>query len=322
MDTGRLFLCAIDFSDTCRGALGLACDLARSLEAGLLLVHAREPTPLAELRPERSPDEVDRELAPARAELEAWRLDAERRLGRAVEAVLVEGSAAEELAHVAEARSCDLLITGTLGRTGLGRLVVGSVAARVLREAPCSVLVVPQAAGAARAPRRICCAIDLSETSRVAMRQAADLARALGAELDLVHAPVRLPGAPEMLAFGAPEVQAGEAEQLRRTVSAWEAEATQRSGAPVAAVVAPGDAAAEVLRHAATRGAGLIVVGTHGRTGVKRLVLGSVAERIVREARIPVLVARERVRPGVGAGEPDRDLPAERLDRERVTPFR
>jgi universal stress protein A len=323
MDTRRLFLCAIDFSETCQGALGLACALARALGAELLLVHVRDPSPRSELRPERSRDELERALAPARTELEAWRLEAEKKLGRAVEAVLVEGSAAEEIAHVAEARSCELVVTGTQGRTGLGRLVVGSVAARVLREAPCSVLVLPHAAAPAELSRQICCAIDFSEVSRVALRQAAELARALGANLDLVHVPARAPGAPEMLAFGAPGVDARAEEELRRELSAWEAEAARLVGAAVVTAVRPGDAADEVLRYATERGAGLVVVGTHGRSGVKRLVLGSVAERVVREARVPVLVARERVRPpSAGAEEPDPDLPAGRMDHQRIAPFR
>jgi len=320
MDTGKLFLCAVDFSDTCRGSFGLACDLARALEARLLLVHAAESLSRSEYRTALSPDEVERAMAPTRAELEAWRLDAERRLGRTVESLLVEGSPAEEIARVAEARSCDLLVTGTHGRTGVKRLVLGSVAARLLREAPCSVLVVPLAAGAVEAPRRICCAVDLSETSREALRQAADMARALGAQLELVYVRARLVGAPEMMALGA-AAQASEAEQLEAELGPWEEEATRWAGSAVAATITQGEPADEVLHRCGAEGTGLLVVGTHGRTGVRRLVLGSVAERIVREARLPVLVARQRAHPSPEAEEPDANLTAGRFDRQRMPPF-
>jgi nucleotide-binding universal stress UspA family protein len=139
--------------------------------------------------------------------------------------------------------------------------------------------------------KRICCAVDFSEPSRVALETAAGLAKAAGATLALVHA-YAVP-APVGDFLVTPKdlgtLASGEAE---RTMRRWQEEAERRVGGPVKTAVVAGDPASEIIRFARAEAADLVVVGTHGRTGLKRLVIGSVAERVVREAPCPVLVAR------------------------------
>jgi len=138
--------------------------------------------------------------------------------------------------------------------------------------------------------KRIGCAVDFSETSRAAMEEAAGLARGTGAELLLLHvyevpdAPVDMPPAPAT-------VEANRAE-LSRKLEGWRAEAARLAGGPVEAQVVPGPAAAEIVRVARERGVDLLVTGTHGRRGLRHMVVGSVAEAVVRMAHCPVLVVR------------------------------
>jgi universal stress protein A len=145
--------------------------------------------------------------------------------------------------------------------------------------------------------RRICCGIDFSETSRVAMREAADLARRFDAELALVHV-FELPRpsmvAVDMLAVEPEDLAKRRAAQLQEEIAPWKAEAERICEKPVFTDVVPGDPASELVRFASERGFDVIVVATHGRTGLSRVVLGSVAEHVVRHAPGTVIVVRDR----------------------------
>jgi nucleotide-binding universal stress UspA family protein len=139
--------------------------------------------------------------------------------------------------------------------------------------------------------RKIGCAIDFSEPSRLAMHKASELARRLDGDLELVH--VHTPPAPvgDVVVTSAdlgPEALG----DIEKRMATWRDEAARLVGRPVRSTVFPGDAAAEIVRLAQEQWFDLIVVGTRGRRGLKRLVLGSVAERVVREAPCAVLVVR------------------------------
>jgi nucleotide-binding universal stress UspA family protein len=139
--------------------------------------------------------------------------------------------------------------------------------------------------------KRICCAVDFSEPSRHAMAEAADLARRLAADLTLLHVYETHAPSPEVL-LARYEQAAPELEGKLRT---WQGEAERLATRPVRTVMFTGGAAAEILRFAGEGAFDLIVLATHGRTGLPRVVLGSVAERVVREAQCTVLVVRRRV---------------------------
>ncbi len=142
--------------------------------------------------------------------------------------------------------------------------------------------------------KRICCATDFSEPSRIAMLEAAELARRFEGELELVHVHVPPPAmGTEVLAtpIALPESAPAESAEALAT---WRDEAERLLGRTVRARLLAGEPASEILRHAREREIDLVVVGTHGRRGLRRLVLGSVAERIVREAPCAVVVGRRR----------------------------
>lgn len=138
---------------------------------------------------------------------------------------------------------------------------------------------------------KICCAVDFSDPSRLALYRAADLAKRDGAELLLVHV-YEVPQPTGDMLVAPLDLSGPAAAEAERNMVSWVAEAARLRGAPVKTRILAGQAAVEVGRAAHEAGCDLLVVGTHGRTGVRRLVLGSVAERIVREAHCDVLVAR------------------------------
>lgn len=143
---------------------------------------------------------------------------------------------------------------------------------------------------------RILVPVDFSEGSRSALDEAIVIAERFGASIDLFHA-WQLPtyaGSDAM--FGGNGAGVLIAEDTQRIageqLDAWTA-ALKRRGFPDAkGILAVGDPATSIVEHADAGGYDLIVIGTHGRTGLRRLALGSVAEQVVRHAQIPVLTVR------------------------------
>lgn len=137
-------LCAIDFSESAREAMHVAAELARQQRAVLVLVHV-EDRPLWTNEPfVHLPGDVRQESLDAAArELEAWRREAAQRAGSEVAARTASGSPWEQIVAIADADpTIQTIVVGTHGRSGVRRALIGSVAERVVRHAPCNVLVV------------------------------------------------------------------------------------------------------------------------------------------------------------------------------------
>jgi universal stress protein A len=139
--------------------------------------------------------------------------------------------------------------------------------------------------------RRILVATDFAESAERALTCAVQLARRHGAELILLHVYMDLPAYPEITAG---QVEAIYEEQRRWIESALErrARSARGEGLLARALLRTGPAASTIAETAAEEAADLLVVGTHGRSGLDRLILGSVAERVVRLATCPVLVIK------------------------------
>lgn len=137
-------------------------------------------------------------------------------------------------------------------------------------------------------PRSIVVATDFGETADRAIAEAAELARDCDAKITIVHAymnPAYIASQPMMMVDLVGDIIRDAEERLERTVASYRA-----SGSLMSSVLREGPSAKVVLDVADERRADLIVVGTHGREGVRRALLGSVAEEIVRRSDRPVLV--------------------------------
>jgi nucleotide-binding universal stress UspA family protein len=223
---------------------------------------------------------------------------------------VVSGPPAAGILGEARDRTADLIVMATHGRSGLGRWLYGSVADDVLRHADRPVLLVPATAPPTPlAPpdagsRRVLVALDGSPFAEAALGPAQDLAQALGAGLVLLRV-VEPPGA----AFGgargeAPSDPAGELADARAYLDtvAGRLPAPPESG-PGAAPVGQAHAGAPAQTITAVAGkeaVSAIAMATHGRSGLARAVLGSVATEVLHRTAVPVLLVRPRPAP---AGE-------------------
>lgn len=153
--------------------------------------------------------------------------------------------------------------------------------------------------------RRICCPIDFSDPSRAALELAARLARRDGAGLTLLHVTgTHWPGKQgEIL----PRPRSSDKDEAT-VLAEWTAEAERLSGGTVSSVVLSAPAGAAIVGFARDDATDLLVMASHGRTGFRRLVLGSVTEEVIRAAACPVLVVRH-VAPSPGSDE-ERGMPA------------
>jgi nucleotide-binding universal stress UspA family protein len=295
-------LCPIDFSECSRRALQCALAVARAYESRVTVLHVVAGLPAVDLVPSVVPGTI--QPSPLRPRDREDLLAEMARLGGAtdvhVEYVLQESvDPRGEILRQAQDRQADLLVMGSHGRSGFDRLVLGSVAERLVREAACPVLVVPPHAGQAAQElpfQRVVCAIDFSEASIRGLAYALDLARDASADLLLLHA---MDGAPDLELSAArtwettrvPDVRAAaEAAAVRRLQALVPPDAAATCG--IHARVVDGTPHEEILRAAAEEHAGLVVMGVQGRGALDLLVFGSNTRAVLRGASCPVLTVR------------------------------
>lgn len=197
-----------------------------------------------------------------------------------------EGKPAEQILAYAREKDVDLIALSTHGRTGMSRVLVGSVTEEVLRKAAVPLLVCRP--GTVQSEwKRILVALDGSPRAEEVFEEAVPLALKLGLPLHLVRVAL-----PVVSGAGVGEfpivIPAEDPMPYLKEVAAR----LSAQGVEARPVGLEGRAAFEVLRHAAETGASLIAMTTHGRTGLPRVLLGSIAEEILRHAPCPVLVRR------------------------------
>lgn len=209
-----------------------------------------------------------------------------------VEQTQVDATApAEAITDYAEHKEIDLVVMGTHGRRGVDRVRFGSVTEEVVRTAPAPVLTVrADAPSTVGTVRRVLTPVDFSEASTTALRHAKELALTYGAEIDLLHV-VDEPAYPSVYELTSADLAGPEiiknAEQgladLAETIIGHEhAVAQVVSGHPVEGI----------LNYVEENEVDLLVIATHGRTGLNRLLLGSVAERVLRQSPVPVFLVK------------------------------
>jgi nucleotide-binding universal stress UspA family protein len=286
----REILAAVDFGEPSLEALRQARALAHSVSGTLSICHVLPAAATLGEADRAEAASLTGEEEDARRALVAHVRD---RLGlEASDVIVVRGDAHEEIVRTAKLRDADTVVVGSHGRTGIARMVLGSVAERVARHAHCPVLV----ARPAQKAGVVVAATDLSEASQAAVAAGAAAAKRSGARLVVVSvlewgSAMPLPAVGmfgTLPAIPPPEIQQQMRDALRTAIE----QAMARVSAEGEALVVEGTPSHEIVRVAEETGAELVVVATHGRTGVARLALGSVAEQVIRNAGTSVLVAR------------------------------
>jgi nucleotide-binding universal stress UspA family protein len=277
----KLLVCT-DGSPESQGALQAALELARATSCQVYLLEVLSLIPGYELQ---SPDllppppfnlELQAAQEAAVAErLNAWR-DEAAKAGVSLEPRLRTSSSPYEgiMEEVQELRP-DWIVMGRHGLTGLARLLMGSVTARVIGHSPVNVLVVPQEATLSF--RRLLMASDDSPFSTVAFAEALDIAQRMQSQLVAVS------------------VAAGEGEiKTAMEVTAKLQNVAAARGLALETMVLRGKPDEAIVKAAQAKQADLIILGSHGRTGLRRLLMGSVAERVIGQAHCPVLVVKRQ----------------------------
>jgi nucleotide-binding universal stress UspA family protein len=287
-------LVARDFSEVSDHAVRYALDLAARTGATLHLVYAEvlHDNPFAEVRT-RGAQQLDALKAKLRENAEGEPLFSSTRVADVHEAVVRDIAAGPAITHYADEHGIDLIVMGTHGRRGVARLLLGSVAEEVVRTAEQPVLTVPQTAPLGGADR-ILVPVDFSDYCRVATRYARGLAALYDARLEVVHV-VEEDLQPSF--YVGKRTAPPDAELTARAQEALQSFVAEAGGPALPADrvqlrVETGRAADCLLACAAEDDADLVVMSTHGLTGMERFLLGSVAEKVIRRAPCPVFVAK------------------------------
>lgn len=302
----------VDGSELAERAFPVALGLAARADAGihLVYVHSALPPPMTEGGPEMAGEveEAVREQARAYLEETGERLSGE---GLSVSTAFLRGPVAATLAEEANGRA-DLVVMTSHGRGVFSRFWLGSVTDGVIRHARVPVLVLRTGGegeggagieGPARPEdparfRRILVPLDGSPLAEAILGPAVELGRLTGASFLLLRvlAPIMGPG------FGYEDLPEGlevrQVEELRARAGEYLDGVTSRLGGDAPSVeghtVVDPHPARAILDFAEERDVDLIALATHGRGGIRRLLLGSVADKLVRASRLPILALRPR----------------------------
>lgn len=310
----RTILVPLDGSPLAERALPYAQGLAASVGARLLLVRAALPRGFPVQGCADGEAQVTREAEQYLSSV-ADRLDTPG----VVEAAVFSDPAAEAIVEESRLRCVDLVVMATHGRSGLGRWVCGSVVEAVLASSPVPVLLVrawqdEQRPEALAHEPRVLVPLDGSSFAEEALPVAERLVRNVGGRLVLLQvlrppdgilaSPGRLVPSPADPTAGlrvdqaVDDLKARAYEYLHQVADRWAIEPSEsqievRLGEPAQAIVAA----------SRERGAALVAMATHGRTGLSRLLLGSVAGDVVRHGNLPLLLVRPaRVREAAREG--------------------
>lgn len=297
----KRILIPLDGSPLAEAAIPFGAAIARATGAVLELFHVIEAPALVDL--------PTTALVPDPANVRTYLRDTAGRVipGVDVEVDVRSGDAVQELLDHAAEQPETMIVLATRGRGGLGRLLLGSVADKVVRLATVPVgLIRPSEDGASVAHdiRSIAVALDGSETAEIGLAMAVQLARTAGATLHLVDVvePIwtspYITSSPELLAVDANQITELEllAEEDARSYLAATTERlrAENPGLQVDSVMRVGRPAEEIDRAATDLRADVVVVTSHGRGGIRRLVLGSVTTGLLQVGTHPLIVVPAR----------------------------
>jgi nucleotide-binding universal stress UspA family protein len=293
-----------DFSDASSAALGHALMLADRFNAALTMLHAassreaEKNIQFPQLEPDTDEIEAffEEQLAQMIGAAPSHKLHIDRVVCRS-------NDPTGEIGSYADLNGIDLIIMGTHGRTGLSHWLMGSVAEHVVRTANCPVMTVRACKESAEvAPYLdILVPIDFSPYAQKALRYARTLAHLFDANLHLLHV-LDLPIHPTHYGLGNDVLVRLNPEVQRRSYEEMELLMAKMSPLKVAyqTHVREGRAYSEIVRFVQEQEIDLIVMGTHGLSGLEHFLLGGTTDKVVRHAPCPVLTVKLKERDFVG----------------------
>jgi nucleotide-binding universal stress UspA family protein len=287
----RRVLVATDFSANSGIAVEWAVELARANRATITLFHALDPRQVG--RSTDDHDETKRNLDNAAKAVRELQPSAvvEHELGKPWEAIV----------SAAARHHADLVVIGASGHGTLGKKLLGGTADRVIRTSTVPVLVIhPSDAAPTRGIRRALAPIDFSEASLQAARTALRLFHGeMTSTLVLLHVcELTVPATGTGFAPAAidPDFWSNCEREAKAQLEQFAA-TLRRDDVRVETVATRGFPSMAIIEQAGGLGVDLIAMGTHGRGGLNRILLGSIAERVLQDSPCAVLVVREAAAP-------------------------
>lgn len=265
-------LLASDRSEFSEGAIREAIKLAKTCSSKLYIISVAE-TP--DIRAYNYPMAAFEKLEiVTRQHLESLKESAEK---EGIICEIIERRGTETYKYIvdeAAKNNVEMIIIGRRGRTGITRLMMGSVTAKVIGHSPCKVMVVPRFARISF--EKILVPTDGSIFSDLASREAISIAKNVRSSLIVLSVATKDENLPVA------EASVGMVK-----------EAAEKEGIKVEALTLIGNPHEVIVDTADKKKAGFIVIGSHGRSGIDRLLMGSVTERLIGHAGCPVLVVRK-----------------------------
>lgn len=300
----KSILVALDGSEFSASALPSAAAIARRTGATLHLVVVFDPSTMVRFVPgEASVPAFDVAVVNQRCtELRTWAEELAASIantGVSTDSILLEGTVVEALLEQADAVQANLVIMTTHARSGLDRFRLGSVASSFLTRSPVPVFLMrpaqTPAPGKELPAGTLMVALDGSPFGESILPHARDFAEALGLAIELVQ--VVEPTAPPLALFGADaliveDFVSFDEETAAQSYLADQAATLHQATPPTTTVLVDGSAGRRLVEHARDSNPSVVCLATHGRTGLKRLLLGSVADQLLRGVEQPVLIYR------------------------------
>ncbi|MBN2425488.1 MAG: universal stress protein [Calditrichaceae bacterium] len=286
-----------DFSPTANNAVKQALVLAARYDAKVTVTHARvlyedDPAALSgklkELK--KNEEEIESELKKRMEE------SCDKELSVKVNHEIIRGySAPSAILNYLNTNTPDLVVIGTHGRSGVEHFLLGSVAEKVVRYAPCPVLTVNESSECGRAFPKIIVPVDFSELSIIALKAAAELAEAGSEEIHLFYA-VDKDVHPALYSWGMKSVLDIVPDIIQKAEIKMDQAAAQVPGLSKVKLIKRVDAGVpykEIARYVKEINADLVVIATHGLAGLDRMLLGSTTEKLIRAIKKPILTLKK-----------------------------
>ncbi|MGD9851142.1 MAG: universal stress protein [Nitrospirales bacterium] len=290
-------LFATDFSESATPAFRYSLEWAKALDSSLTLLNVQSLPLGLDLDASVSQRFLDEQRETAQTRLESLLTETRREISSAT-AQHLTGMPSEQICQFARDKHCDLIIMGTHGWSGIDRVLFGSVTERVIARAPCPVLSIPLRKAEEIAamhtlnptPRHIILPLDFSECALEAYEFAVQIAKWFDSALTLVYAIEPLSYSLDFTLTHPLQDKANRKKVQDRLVELTEVLTKQGMTAEYEVLEKPAmDAAFET---STTRQADLIVMGTHGRKGLSKLVMGSVTGKVLQHSPYPVLTVK------------------------------
>ncbi len=291
----KRILVATDFSECSRVALDIGLSASKCMETKLYVLHTIEKLPhdYRHLLSSTAHSNMKQKLEEEAMNKIKAMLPEELLGSEDIVPIVRFGKPFLEIIEVAKEKDVDIIAIGTHGRAGVDRVILGSVAERVVRDAHCPVMVVKSEKYVGF--KKIIVSIDFSDCSRLALEYAAATARAHKSKLTILHVYEESFVKPYVNAANSEE----EAEEIIKAIervneSKYDEflKTIDLSGVEYEKLLKKGIPETDIAETAMEQQTNLIVMGTHGRSGIKHILIGSTAEEVVRNAPCDIVVVK------------------------------